>query len=145
MAVCFSSFSSSSLSSSSSSFFLFCWMTIVDFLIKKSFCLRKSLLNIEVEIYPSFWDHSHWRQQRQIHLPKGKLAWDFSIGFQKIYLFTFFDQVIHSHGSKLKRYKKEHSASLPYSLATCHPVPLLGGNWGVPVSCVSFQRCFMQI
>lgn len=53
--VCIPAFSPSSLSSSSS-VFLFCWMTIFDFPIKKSFSLRKSNLNIELEIYCSLCD-----------------------------------------------------------------------------------------
>lgn len=40
---------------------------------------------------------------------------------------------------------KRNTASLPYSPATCHLLPLPAGNQGAPVSCVSFQRCFKQI
>ena len=56
------------------------------FLIKKFFCLRKFLLNIKLEIYPSFCDSSQWRQQRQIYpLPlKGNWLGIFPLAFLPI-------------------------------------------------------------
>ena len=113
-------------------------MTIVDFLIKKFFCLRKSLLNTELEIYPSFCDNSHWRPPRQIHLPKGKLAWDFSIGFQKIYLFTFFDQVIQSQTQKVHKGTQCKSSVLP-----CHLPP--GSPAWRELRCPSFLCMFPKV
>lgn len=138
---------SSSFFSFSSSFSFFCWMTIFDFLIKKSFCRRKSLLNILLEIYYYcclVTANIECSRGRSI-LPKGKLAWEFSIDLKKkCYALTFLGPGNTVTCFKTQKVQKGTECRLP-SLATCHLVPLPGGNWGVPVSCVFSQRCFMQI
>lgn len=116
--------------------------------MKKYFCLRKSFKYRIGNILLSQWQLTMNVVEVQLLSPKVSWLGNFPLAF---FLFLNFIYLL-SQGPgntftwlKNQKVQKETVQVYLTSPATCHLVSLPGGNWSVPVSCVLFQRCFMQI